>query len=124
VSVADRGNVRLHYGADNKTDKNTDNFTDKCIDRYPSAGTTISIGIRQMSLEPTDMNDSLETGEHIVSYFCEETGTMITVTDSGDTVIHTQETPEEVLAGYPKHELMTFAEASRAYLAWKVRKKH
>jgi hypothetical protein len=67
--------------------------------------------------------DPLETGEHIVCYYCEETRTMIAVTD-GESVIQTQVPPEHVLLRYPKAELMTFAEASRRYLEAKVRRTH
>jgi hypothetical protein len=79
--------------------------------------------IKSMPLHLPENMDALETGEHIVCYYCEETRTMIAVTD-GETVVQTQEPPEHLLARYPKALVMTFAEASRRYLLARVRRAH
>lgn len=68
-------------------------------------------------------NSRLEFGEYIMCYYCEETRTMITVTD-GETVVMTQKPPRQVLERHPKAQLMTFAEATRRYIAAKVRRSH
>ena len=59
----------------------------------------------------------------IACYYCEDTRTMLTVTD-GEVELLTQELPPQVLKRYPNARLMTFEEAMRLYLDSTLRRQH
>ena len=59
----------------------------------------------------------------IECYYCEETRTLITITD-GEVELLTQEPPAQVLKRYPTARLMTFEQAMRLYLDSTQRRHH
>jgi len=61
--------------------------------------------------------------KQISCYYCEDTKTMITVTD-GEVELLTQEPPAQILKRYPKARLMTFEEAMRLYLDSTLMRQH
>jgi hypothetical protein len=59
----------------------------------------------------------------IECYYCEETRTLITITD-GEVELLTQEPPAQVLKRYPNARLMTFEDAMRLYMDSTLRRHH
>lgn len=59
----------------------------------------------------------------ISCYYCEDTRTLITVSD-GEVELLTQEPAAQVLKRYPKARPMNFEEAMRRYLDSTLRRQH